>query len=359
MKYINSTGFTHKQSDKIGVLITNLGTPDEPTAKALKRYLKQFLSDPRVVEVPKLIWWMVLNGVILNIRPRRSAKAYRTVWTKEGSPLLTITQQQTNALRARLRKHHGEDIVVDFAMRYGNPGIEQVANNMLDQGVRKLMVLPLYPQYCASTTASTFDAIASLFTRRRWLPDFRFISSYHDHPYYIQTLAESIRQHWATNGKTDKLIFSFHGIPKRYLTNGDPYFCHCHKTSRLLAEALNLDNTQYETTFQSRFGREEWLQPYTDFRLKALPAEGIKSVQVVCPGFSADCLETLEEIAVENRDYFMNAGGERYEYIPALNDQPDHIESLAKIIEQNIQGWRIENEISVRSKLSHQHGATL
>ncbi|NMH60931.1 ferrochelatase [Alteromonas ponticola] len=357
MKYINSTGFTHKQSDKIGVLITNLGTPDKPEPKALRRYLKQFLSDPRVVEVPKLIWWMVLNGVILNIRPRRSAKAYSTVWTEEGSPLLTITQQQNEALRTKLTQMYGDDIVVDFAMRYGNPDIDSVTNRMLDQGVRKLVVLPLYPQYCASTTGSTFDAIADLFTRRRWLPDFRFISSYHDHSDYIETLADSIRQHWASKGRAEKLIFSFHGIPKRYLTNGDPYFCHCHKTSRLLAEALGLGKSEYETTFQSRFGREEWLQPYTDFRLKALPNEGVKSIQVVCPGFSADCLETLEEIAVENRDYFIEAGGKHYEYIPALNDQPKHIETLAKIIEQNIQGWRIENDNTQRSELATQRGA--
>ncbi|MCW8090766.1 ferrochelatase [Alteromonas sp. ASW11-130] len=358
MKYINSTGFTHKQNDKIGVLITNLGTPDEPTPKALKRYLKQFLSDPRVVEVPKLIWWTVLNGIILNIRPRRSAKAYRTVWTNEGSPLLTITQQQTAALRLKLIEKYGDNIVVDFAMRYGSPAIDVVTNKMLDQGVRKLIVLPLYPQYCASTTGSTFDAIASLFTRRRWLPDFRFINAYHDHPSYIEALATSVRQHWEKHGKADKLIFSFHGIPKRYLTNGDPYFCHCHKTSRLLAASLGINEQQYETTFQSRFGREEWLQPYTDFRLKALPGEGIKSIQVVCPGFSADCLETLEEIAVENRDYFMEAGGKRYEYIPALNAHANHIAALTTIIEQNIQGWRIDNELSLRSELSKKHGAT-
>ncbi len=356
MKYVNSTGFSHTQSDKIGVLITNLGTPDSPTPKALKRYLKEFLSDPRVVEVPRLIWWMVLNGVILNIRPRRSAKAYSTVWTEQGSPLLTITQQQTKQIQAKLAEKYGDDVIVDFAMRYGNPSINQVTNRMLDQGARKLVVLPLYPQYCASTTGSTFDAIAKVFTQRRWLPELRFVNSYHDNQNYIQALVQSIKQHWETHSRADKLIFSYHGIPKRYLLNGDPYFCHCHKTSRLLADALGLAKDEYETTFQSRFGREEWLKPYTDFRLKDLPNEGIKSVQVVCPGFSADCLETLEEIAVENRDYFLESGGERYEYIPALNDQPAHIDALFKLIEQNIHGWRMDNDISLRNQLSKQHG---
>ncbi len=358
MKYINSTGFTHTQSDKIGVLITNLGTPDAPTPKALKRYLKEFLADPRVVEVPRLIWWMVLNGVILNIRPRRSAKAYSTVWTEQGSPLLTITQQQTRQIETRLAEKFGEDIIVDFAMRYGNPSINEVTSRLLDQGVRKLVVLPLYPQYCASTTGSTFDAIANVFTRRRWLPELRFVNSYHDNQDYILALAHSIKEHWQSHPRADKLIFSYHGIPKRYLLNGDPYFCHCHKTSRLLANALGLTQSEYETTFQSRFGREEWLQPYTDFRLKALPGEGIKSVQVICPGFSADCLETLEEIAVENRDYFLESGGERYEYIPALNDQPVHIEALTKLIEQNVHGWRMDNDIPQRSQLATQHGAS-
>lgn len=358
MKYINSTGFTHTQSDKIGVLITNLGTPDAPTPKALKRYLKEFLADPRVVEVPRLIWWMVLNGVILNIRPRRSAKAYSTVWTEQGSPLLTITQQQTRQIETRLAEKFGEDIIVDFAMRYGNPSINEVTSRLLDQGVRKLVVLPLYPQYCASTTGSTFDAIANVFTRRRWLPELRFVNSYHDNQDYILALAHSIKEHWQSHPRANKLIFSYHGIPKRYLLNGDPYFCHCHKTSRLLANALGLTQSAYETTFQSRFGREEWLQPYTDFRLKALPGEGIKSVQVICPGFSADCLETLEEIAVENRDYFLESGGERYEYIPALNDQPVHIEALTKLIEQNVHGWRMDNDIPQRSQLATQHGAS-
>ncbi|MDX1392708.1 MAG: ferrochelatase, partial [Rheinheimera sp.] len=304
MRYINTPDFDHQQADKIGILLTNLGTPDEPTPKALKRYLKQFLSDPRVVEVPRLLWWFILNGVILQFRPRRSAKAYKTVFTEQGSPLLFHTQAQRDAVAARLQHEIGADLVVEFAMRYGNPGFDTVLDNMFQQGVRKILLLPLYPQYSASTSASSFDALAQHFMRRRWLPDLRFVSHYSDYSPYIQAAADKIRRHWQQHGQADKLILSYHGLPKRYLLNGDPYHCECHKTSRLIAEQLGLDKQQYLTTFQSRFGREEWLKPYTDHTLKSLPAQGVKSVQVFCPGFAADCLETIEEIAEENKDYF-------------------------------------------------------
>ncbi|MCV2886584.1 ferrochelatase [Aestuariibacter sp. AA17] len=339
MKYRGSPSFSHKQADKVGVLITNLGTPEAPTTKALRPYLKQFLSDPRVVEVPKVIWWLVLNLVILRFRPKRSAHAYSTVWTDEGSPLLLHTQKQAEALQQKCKTQLGEGVVVDFAMRYGSPSVSEVVDAMLQQGVRKLLVLPLYPQYCASTTASTFDALADDFTKRRWLPELRFITHYHDEDEYIQAVADKIREHWSEHGTADKLLLSYHGIPKRYLTNGDPYHCECHKTSRLVAEKLGLNKAQYMTTFQSRFGREEWLTPYTDETLKSLPSQGVESVQVVCPGFSADCLETIEEIGVENRDYFMEAGGKRYEYIEALNSDPKHIDALYAIIERNLYGW--------------------
>ncbi|MEA3299099.1 MAG: ferrochelatase [Pseudomonadota bacterium] len=339
MTFIGSPTFRHDQPDRIGVLLTNLGTPDAPTPSALRRYLKEFLWDPRVVEVPRPLWWLILNGVILNIRPRRSAKAYASVWTDQGSPLLLHTRAQTDALRNSLQQQHGDRIVVEFAMRYGNPPIAAGLQSLFDQGARKLLVLPLYPQYSAATSASTFDAVAQDFTRRRWLPELRFIDQYAGFAPYIDALAASIRRHWESHGRPQRLLFSYHGIPLRYLREGDPYFCQCHKTSRLVAERLGLDPGTYLTTFQSRFGREEWLQPYTDATLKALPAEGIDHVQVICPGFSADCLETLEEIGEENRHYFLAAGGRDYSYIPALNSEPDHIAALAQLVNQHLTGW--------------------
>jgi len=352
MKYQGNQNFSHKQHDKIGVLITNLGTPDAPTKNDLKKYLREFLSDPRVVEVPRLLWWMILNLFILNVRPRRSANAYSTVWTERGSPLLFHTKDQADALRIKLKYTYGENIMVEFAMRYGSPSVDSVIDKMLRQGVRTLFVLPLYPQYCASTTASTFDAVAASLATKRLIPELRFINHYHDFPEYIQAVADKIRQHWVINGRADKLIFTYHGIPKRYLLNGDPYHCECYKTSRLLVENLGLSEKEYLVSFQSRFGREEWLQPYTDKTLIALPEQGVKSVQLVCPGFSADCLETIEEIDVENRDYFMNAGGERYEYIAALNAESSHIDMMEKLLGHHMQGWSVSNDIKKRVELA-------
>lgn len=357
MKYEGNPNFSHKQDDKIGVLITNLGTPDAPKKAELKKYLREFLSDPRVVEVPRLIWWMILNFVILNIRPKRSAHAYSTVWTERGSPLLFHTQDQADSLREKLKEKHGDNLVVDFAMRYGSPSVDSVISKMLEQGVRKLVVLPLYPQYCASTTASTFDAVAASFAKKRLIPELRFINHYHDFSPYIEAVANKIRQHWEVNGRADKLIFTYHGIPKRYLTNGDPYHCECYKTSRLLAENLGLTKDEYMVTFQSRFGREEWLQPYTDKTLMALPEQGVKSVQLVCPGFSADCLETIEEIGIENRDYFTEAGGERYEYIDALNADTSHIDMMSELLEQHLQGWAGCTDTELRAELAIKLGA--
>ena len=339
MKYIGSENFDHDQPARVGVLVTNLGTPSAPARGALRTYLKQFLADPRVVEVPRLLWWFILNGVILNIRPARSAKAYATVWTDEGSPLMVHTQQQADHLKRSLEGIYGEDIIVDFAMRYGSPSIDSVVQNMMQGGVRKLLVLPLYPQYSGPTTGSTFDAIAADFTRRRWLPQLRFVSQYCDHPGYIAALAASIQAHRSEHGTADKLIFSYHGEPRSYLDKGDPYHCQCLKTTRLVAEILGLSEDDYMTCFQSRFGREEWLKPYTDETLKQLPGQGVKSVQLICPGFSADCLETIEEIGIENRDYFLEAGGENYSYIPCLNSNPEHIEALTQIAVENLRGW--------------------
>jgi protoporphyrin/coproporphyrin ferrochelatase len=343
MKYTNSTDFDHSRLPRIGVLVTNLGTPTAPDTPALRRYLRQFLADPRVVEVPRLLWWFVLR-IILLIRPARSAAAYRKVWTQEGSPLLVHTRAQARALQGVFEQHPNGPVTVAWAMRYGEPSIATAAQNLLDQGVNRLLVLPLYPQYSGSTTGSTFDALAADFSARRWLPELRFVTHYHDHPAYIKALADRIRGHWEEHGRAQKMIFSYHGVPQRYLDNGDPYHCECHKTSRLLAEALGLEEAQFTTTFQSRFGREPWLQPYTDETLKALPVDGVKSVQITCPGFSSDCLETLEEIAMENRQYFMDAGGEDYQYIPCLNAEPGHIEALRVIIEEQLTGWSAATE---------------
>lgn len=354
MKYQGSPGFSHGQADKIGVLVTNLGTPEAPTKKALKPYLKEFLSDPRVVEVPRLLWSLILHGVILRIRPKRSAEAYKTVWTERGSPLLFHTQDQASAIETKLKETWGDNIVVDFAMRYGHPALGDVVEKMMEKGVRKLLVLPLYPQYSASTTASTFDALAKDFTKRRWLPELRFIMHYHDFSPFIEAAAQRIEKHWDVHGRADKVLFSYHGIPLRYLKNGDPYHCECYKTSRLLAERLGLGEDEYLTTFQSRFGREEWLQPYTDMTMKALPGKGVKSVQVFCPGFSADCLETVEEIGEENREYFMESGGERYEYISALNAESGHIDALTQLIENNLQGWSVEEVTNKRQQRADQ-----
>ena len=339
MQYQGVRQFRHDESARVGVLITNLGTPDEPSTPALRRYLAEFLADPRVVEVPRLIWFFVLHGIILRFRPRRSAHAYRSVWTDAGSPLMLHTLAQRDALRAALRPQWGDDLIVECAMRYGSPSITSVLQSMQEQGVRQLLVLPLYPQYAAATTASTFDALAQDFVRRRWLPDLRFVSHYHDFAPYIEAMASQIEAHWAVHGRPDKLVLSYHGIPQRYFDNGDPYHCECHKTSRLLAERLGLQANQYVTTFQSRFGREEWLKPYTDHMLKALPSQGVKNIHVYCPGFSADCLETIEEIDVENRNYFLEAGGQQFHYIPALNAHPAHIDALKALVDVHLSGW--------------------
>lgn len=341
MKYTSVSNYRHGRASRTGIIITNLGTPDAPTTPALRRYLGEFLADPRVVEVPRLLWFLILHLIILRIRPRRSAKNYQTVWQETGSPLLTHTKNQTEALRAAFKQSH-PDIVIDFAMRYGSNPISEKIQSLQDEGVNRLLILPLYPQYSASTSGSTFDALAKDFTKRRWLPDLRFISHYHDNPAYIRACATHISAHQSKHGKPQKLIFSYHGVPQSYLEKGDPYHCECHKTSRLIAQELGLSEGDYLTTFQSRFGREPWLQPYTDETLKQLPVQGVDTIQVFCPGFAADCLETIEEIDQENRHYFMEAGGKSFSYITALNAEAHHIDALKTIIEENLQGWPLE-----------------
>ena len=344
--------YHHDQVGRIGVLLVNLGTPDAPDRGSVRRYLKEFLWDPRVVEVPRPVWWLVLNGVILNTRPGRSARAYQKIWTAEGSPLLTISRRQRDALAGALARHFGDEVPVALGMRYGNPSIRSALEELRDANARRILVLGLYPQYSATTTASIFDAVTAELRRWRWLPELRFVNHYHDDPAYISALADSVRHHRADAGDAEKLLMSFHGIPEEYFHNGDPYFCECHKTGRLLAEALGLTSDQWQLSFQSRLGPKRWLHPYTDQTLESLANSGVRSIQVVCPGFSADCLETLEEVAMENRDIFLAAGGERYEYIPCLNDDAGHIAALTGLVDQHTQGWgpSLEDPAQIRER---------
>lgn len=318
------------KTEKIGVLLANLGTPDEPTTPAVKRYLKQFLSDPRVIDLPKLKWQFILNLFVLPKRSPKVAEAYKGIWTEQGSPLLAISRQQQKSLQTYFHAK-SKDVVVELGMSYGNPSIESAVANLLAQNVEKIIVLPLYPQYSSSTTASVFDAFARALTQHKKIVPFEFIHSYHNHPLYIQALANSIEL-----ADDELLLFSFHGIPQRYETEGDFYPTHCKETAQLVVEKLGLSEKQHFVSFQSRFGDEVWLQPYTDETLEAFPAKGVKKIAVICPGFSADCLETIEEIGEENKENFMHAGGESYRYIDALNANADHIKLLAALIEEKI-----------------------
>lgn len=321
----------------IGVLLSNLGTPDHPTVPAVRRYLREFLSDPRVVSLPRWLWLPLLNGIILQIRPRRSAQLYQGVWTAEGSPLLVTTRRQLQALRARF----GADgrIVLAFGMRYGAPSIADALEELRAAGIDRLLVLPLYPQYSSATTASTFDAVSRSLAGWVRVPELRVVADYHDHPWYIRAVAESIRESWRQQPAGERLLFSFHGMPRSTQLAGDPYHDQCMRTAQLVAAELGLDADRWAVAFQSRFGYAEWLQPYTDQTLRAWGGSHLASVDVSCPGFSADCLETLEEIAVMNRDLFVEASGGSYRYIPALNERPDHIEGIAGLIRTHIQGW--------------------
>ncbi|MEL6711201.1 MAG: ferrochelatase [Pseudomonadota bacterium] len=331
--------FAHQLSSKTGVLLVNLGTPEAPDRAAVRRYLKQFLWDRRVVELPRWLWWPVLNLIILNTRPARSAKAYQKVWTDQGSPLMLTARAQTTALRAQLATRFDGQVLTELAMCYGSLDIPTSLSRLHDAGARRILILPLYPQYSATTVGSVFDAVTATLRQWRWLPELRFINHYHDEPGYIAALADSVRTYRAQHGSADKLVMSFHGIPQDYFHQGDPYHCECQKTGRLLAEALELTEDDWTLTFQSRLGPKKWLQPYTDQTLQQLGADRVRSVQVICPGFSADCLETLEEIAQENRDIFIQAGGEQFQYIPCLNDTTEHIDVLADLVSRHLQGW--------------------
>ncbi len=323
---------------KTGILLTNLGTPDAPTKAALRRYLYEFLSDPRVVDPPnKLIWWLALNVIILNIRPKKSAKNYAKIWNKigTGSPLLSITKLQLQGVKKALLKQH-ENLVFEIGMRYGNPSISSALDKLHAQGCEKIIVLPLYPQYSNTTTLSTLDAINQTLNSWTKKPEIAFIEHYYNNNGYLQSLANSVLEHQAQHGKPDQLMISFHGIPQRYVDNGDVYYDHCVSTAKSLAKKLDLDESDYLFSFQSIFGREPWTKPQTKERLEALASDGVVHIQVICPGFSADCLETLEEIEYENSDYFIQAGGRQFSYIPALNDRDDHINMLIDLISTHL-----------------------
>ncbi|CAG4883388.1 Ferrochelatase [Georgfuchsia toluolica] len=314
------------------ILLVNLGTPEAPTAQALRPYLKQFLSDPRVVEIPRIVWWLILNGIILNTRPKKSAKKYAAIWTKEGSPLKVHTERQTKLLKGLLGESGRKDMLVDYAMRYGQPSIASVLDRLKALGAARITVVPLYPQYAASATASVFDDVATWTQNTRNVPELRLVRSFPEHPGYIAALAASVRKHWQMHGRGDKLVMSFHGIPKRSVDLGDPYQAECQATAKLLANELQLDAQHYVVTFQSRFGAAAWLQPYTQPTLEQFAKESVSRIDVICPGFAADCLETLEEIGMECKAAFLAAGGKEFRLIPCLNEQPDWIRALADIV---------------------------
>ncbi len=338
-RYTSQAEPLHCPPAEIGILLTNLGTPAAPTTSAVRRYLAEFLADPRVVEQPRWRWLPILHGIILRTRPPRVARAYREIWSEEGAPLLVTSQQQRELLQTALTPLIPTRLHISLGMRYGEPSIASGLQQLRQAGTKRILVLPLYPQYSATTTASTFDAVSKELQQWRWVPELRFINHYHDHPSYIRALAKSIENAWQTHGRPEKLLFSFHGLPQRYADAGDPYPEACRQTAMRVAAHLQLEQSQWQLTFQSRFGPEPWLQPYTDHTLTQLGKQGIRHVQLICPGFAADCLETLEEIDQQNRRIFLQAGGERFYYIPALNTEPLHIQLLSELVTGAIGDW--------------------
>ncbi len=322
--------------NKIGILMVNLGTPESPTAPAVKQYLKEFLWDRRVVEIPRLVWWFILNLIILNTRPAKSAALYKKIWLDQGSPLLIFSVELRRILQHDLNKRYPNRYQIEVAMRYGSPSIQQGIKNLKDAQVDQFLILPLYPQYSSTTVASVFDAVADVLKTWRHIPTFKFVSGYHDNILYIRSISKQIKAHWEKVEQGGCLLFSFHGLPEKSITSGDPYYHQCKHTAKLIAEELSLNEQQWKLVFQSRFGMAEWLKPYCSEVLKQLPKEGIKVVDVVCPGFAVDCLETLEEIAITNRQLFLRSGGNDFRYIPALNCEQTHVDILAALIADNV-----------------------
>lgn len=340
-QYVGSPDFQHGQAQRTGVLLVNLGTPDAPDPGPVRRFLAEFLSDPRVIETPRWLWLPILHGVILRIRPRRSAHAYRQIWTERGSPLMVYSQDLATRLKSALPDRLGASTALELGMSYGNPSIPAALDRLRAAGATRIVVMPLYPQYSGTTTASVFDRVTRTLQRWRWVPELRFVMQYHDEPAYIDAVAASIEQHWRTRGTRDHLLFSFHGIPKSYLLAGDPYHCQCMKTARLISERLKLDESEWSVSFQSQVGRAEWLRPYTDEQLIRYAREGRRSITVACPGFAIDCLETLEEIEIRNRETFMANGGTSYSYVPALNASDAQVALLTDLIATQTQGWTL------------------
>ena len=326
-------------NDTVAILLVNLGSPDAPTESAVRQYLREFLWDPHIVKFPRMLWWLILNGIILNVRTKKSAQRYASIWTEEGSPLQVHTEKQAKLLRGFLG-HVGHALHVDYAMRYGNPSLPTVLNRLKGKGFLRIILLPLYPQYATSTTASVFDAVKAWTGPGSQPPEIHTIRSYHDHPAYIKALAASVRQHWAVHGRPEnsyRLVMSFHGIPRYHVDRGDTYQGECLATGRLLAQTLGLDETQYNLCFQSRFGFTKWLQPYTSTTLAELGRQMVQRIDVLCPGFPTDCLESLEEIAIQGKSIFMQAGGKDFFYIPALNEKEEWIKALVSLVLEHYQ----------------------
>ncbi|SNS39500.1 ferrochelatase [Noviherbaspirillum humi] len=353
MAFKKEPEYRHGTLPRTAVVLVNLGTPDAPTAGAVRPYLKEFLSDPRVVEIPRLVWSLILHGIILPLRSGKSARKYASIWMKEGSPLKVYTERQAKLLQGLLGER-GHEVKVVYAMRYGAPSMPQVLDQLKTEGCDRILVLPAYPQYSATTTASVFDAAFAHYAQVRNVPELRLVKHYHDHEGYIAALRDSVLAHWEQNGRGQKLVMSFHGVPKRTLLLGDPYHCECHKTARLLAESLGLGRDDYLVSFQSRFGKAEWLQPYTAPTLVQLAKQGVERVDVMCPGFSSDCLETLEEISMEVRHDFLTAGGKEFHYIPCLNDAPGWIRALTDIAEQHLLGWPTMSNAASREQAARE-----
>jgi len=359
MAFRKEPPYTHGQAAKTGIVLCNLGTPDAPTAPALRRYLAEFLGDERVVELPRPLWWLILHGIILRVRPKKSAAKYASIWTPEGSPLKTWTEKQAKLLRGCLGER-GHQVEVAYAMRYGQPSIAAQLDALKAAGCTRILVVPAYPQYSGTTTASVFDAVYGWAAKVRAIPELRFVNHYHDDAGYVEALKARVQQHWLAHGKPDKLLMSFHGVPRRTLELGDPYHCECHKTARLLAQALGLKPEDYVVTFQSRFGKAKWLEPYTEPTLQALARGGTRRVDVICPGFTSDCLETLEEIAQEARETFLHAGGQEFHYLPCLNDSPPWMRALAGLCERHLAGWPTqEAPDAAAAEASRQRARTL
>lgn len=343
MKYRGSPSFDHARPERIGVLLVNSGTPDSPSTRDVRRFLGRLLGDPRVVELPRALWLPLLHGIILRTRPFRSARKYRRIWGPGGSPLLQHCGLLRDSLIHELNQRTLAPIAVELGMLYASPGVDEGLARLRDAGARRILVLPLFPQYSGVSTGAVYDQVHAELRRWRWVPELRFVAEYPDHPAYIEALRHSVASHWAARGRTAHLLMSFHGIPDRYFREGDPYYCKCQRTARLLADELNLGDGDWSVSFQSRYGPGKWLRPYTDAVIEGMPARGMKSLTVVCPGFAADCLETLEEIGIENRERFMAAGGTRFEYVPALNASPLHTRAIADLVTQHVQGWAPAN----------------